>query len=164
MRRGTSIIMGRFCAVLAAAVTAVAIGVAAPGAAHADGFDYCDSPCNGQDPATFPAPYGSGTVICGNDATTAVLPAIYAPHNLTLQLRYSSKCETVWARLYGGISGGEYYIGIADVGQAFRFVTYSSLQNGSRNWSNMQNDHRVTRRACVINARNGITLVCTDPY
>lgn len=162
MPRKASTILRRLAVTLAAVAVAFGAGVLQPSAAHAEAT-YCGAACNGKDPQTYTARVGVSLVYCATDAIT-VRTAYNSSHGMTVTLRYSPKCQTVWARVHGGASGGEYLLGIADVGMAFYFTNYYSLSNGGRNWSNMWNDHHVTLRACVINARNGITLACTTGY
>ena len=45
------------------------------------------------------------------DAVT-VETASNSAYGITLQLRYSPACQTVWARMYGGRSGDEYTFGV----------------------------------------------------
>lgn len=151
----------RMCAAFAAVAIAAGIGLFAQSTA-AEAATYCGNVCNGKNPQTF---FVNG-VYCATDAYTAA-SAYNASYGITLQLRYSPTCRTVWARIYGGRTGDEYTFGIIIPNGGFytyNFVTYSYLAGGGQNWSNMWNDKDVYLAACITNARNDITIATTSSY
>jgi len=136
--------------VLLLSVLGLAAVVAAPSASAATSG--CGNACNHQDPQTYQAFVPEvGTVTCGSDAVTARQPPTIMGR--TLQLRYSTRCRTVWARLFGGMRLDRAWLRqwVVEGGfghwQYLDFYDFSDLQN--HNWSFMWNDANVTISACI---------------
>src|SRR5215217_5146204 len=68
---------------------------------------YCGDTCNRTDPNSY---YVTPYQTCAMDAQTK--SEVYnSAHGLTLQLRYSPYCRTIWGRIYGG-NAQNYYVGL----------------------------------------------------
>ncbi|PRX52647.1 uncharacterized protein DUF2690 [Nonomuraea fuscirosea] len=161
-------------AVLATILTPVlTILIVWPSAAWADDPDiprtawYCGSTCNGTDPSSFAvSPYQ----VCADDATTPKSVANSA-HSLTLQLRYSPYCRTVWGRIYGGKTQN-YYISLKQVysdGYEETRGVSREIPYGSRpySWGWQWDDAGVRIKACVStswSAEPPWLIMCTAPY
>lgn len=114
---------------------AVASGAPAQAAAFA-----CGDACNSQDPATFTVIHPNyGAIRCADDAVTAASTYV-SNDKITLQLRYSARCRTVWARAYGGYTDGRSYI--LALQDNIRSVTVRTewWPTGGDNWSLMMDD------------------------
>jgi Protein of unknown function (DUF2690) len=137
-------ILAAIAIVLTSALTA-ALGPSTPASAAW----YCGDACNRTDPSSYiVSPYQT----CADDATTK--DSVYnSNHGVTLQLRYSPYCRTIWGRIYGG-GQQNYYVGLVlvdDEGEEYvlnatREIPY---ENRSYNWSYQWNDAGVTIKACV---------------
>jgi hypothetical protein len=139
-------------AALAVAVIAVPTGlvVGNAGTAAAAGGG-CGSACNETDPSkpVWSSQLGA-TVTCANDAYTAKQSAL--GDGITLQLRYSPRCQTVWARFYGGSGNKATYV--VSVYYPYWYPAYRGLtelpsQPTGRNWSDQMDDAGVTAKACI---------------
>lgn len=140
-------ILGAITIVLVIALAA-ALG---PSAAPASAEWECGSACNGTDPSSYMvSPYQT----CADDATTK--DSVYnSNHALTLQLRYSAYCRTIWGRIYGGRTQN-YYVGLVRVfpngdevvlDAATREIPHG--ENRPYSWSYQWDDAGVTIKACV---------------
>jgi hypothetical protein len=119
----------------------------------------CGNACNNKDAQTYP----SGTP-CGRDATTAATRTLYGR---TLQLRYSPRCRTVWARVYG-VQNQDKVILEKWSGESFyEQVLWWEYFSGNNEWSPMWNDSGVQIRACLQlqwATTPGSRLGCTDRF
>jgi hypothetical protein len=126
--------------------TGMAVVVGAP--AQAATFE-CGSACDFQDPATFTVIHPNyGAIHCADDAVTAA-STVVSKGNITLQLRYSARCRTAWARAYGGYTDGRSYI--LALQDNVRSVTVRTewWPTGGNNWSLMMDDAGYCTRAQV---------------
>ena len=162
--------------VSAVAATAVVGASALPAQAVNPG---CGSHCNNENPNTFnitPPGGPSQWYHCSADAKTvdSLGPAdnrTLRDFGVTLQLRYSPKCRTTWARAYGlsntdtlvvkvyGAGGSQWTSNDTEYGQN------ASYQSGpGQMWSPMMNDAGYTSRACFTPRAHGSTRlqVCTE--
>jgi hypothetical protein len=136
----------RILAVLAALVAMIGL---APAPAQAHPLWHCGSLCNEKNPQTFAVvtPFNPSVRWCSTDAVT-VREKYLAAQGITLQLRYSPLCETVWARAYGLQQGRTYTWFFRPPGEPV-FQVDRFTMNSSRNWSDMTDDHGVLRAACL---------------
>ncbi|MEU6402607.1 DUF2690 domain-containing protein [Streptomyces sp. NPDC046985] len=142
-------------AALAVAVIAVptglTVGNAGTASAAALASKGCGSACNATDPSqpVWSSQLGA-TVTCSDDAYTAKQSAL--KDGITLQLRYSPRCQTVWARFYGGSGSKNTYVASVYYdgwSPAFESMTELPSQPTGRNWSDQMDDAGVTAKACI---------------
>lgn len=160
----------RLLLVVLAGSAALMVGVPA----HADPSDraytawYCGDACNRTDPDSYKvSPYQT----CASDAKT-VSSYYNSTHGVTLQLRYSPYCRTVWGRIYGG-RNQNYYVSLQRVFAPGDVTTlYATREVGppssrSYSWSYQWNDANVAIRACVSTSwstESPWLMGCTNPY
>ncbi|HEX6353133.1 DUF2690 domain-containing protein [Actinophytocola sp.] len=128
----------------------------------------CGSRCNGTDPAEFQATPTGG--VCAADART-VATTPNAEHGLTLQLRYSPTCRTVWGRIYGGRKQN-YYIrlwqwlpGPQEYEPKGSPREIGPVGNRPFEWGWQWDDAGVQIRACVSTQWDSIgEFACTARY
>jgi hypothetical protein len=162
--------------------TAVAVtGVIGVTTSPAFASDVCGAKCNNENPNTytFHPPGGpSKWWHCGGDAKTvdSLGPgdnAVLRQFGVTLQLRYSPRCRTVWARAYGlqrsdtlivkifGPGGSQENSNDSEYGESPDYQGEPGAM-----WSPMMNDAGHTAVACFTpRAHSGSQRVCTkNPY
>jgi len=159
--------MQRIVLILVAVLTALAAG-AGLSPAPAEAAWSCGDTCNRTDPSSFKvSPYQ----VCADDAVT-VGDVYNATHALTLQLRYSPYCRTVWGRIYGGRTQN-YYVGLQLVVGGQPSTTLNATReiphgdNRPYSWSYQWNDADRTIRACVSTSWSLTSpwlIMCTNAY
>ncbi|GAA0676190.1 hypothetical protein GCM10010193_31600 [Kitasatospora atroaurantiaca] len=117
---------------------AALVGVAVAPASAGSGVSPCRSACDGQDPSSY-VHYGQ---TCAADAQT--IDTHYV-QGRTVQLRYSNRCETSWARVYGA--------DFPDVIRVQNIDTYQiqnrELRQGEHEaWTPMVDDSGSRSKAC----------------
>lgn len=160
MRRLTTVVIaaGAFLSLLAAP-------------AQADPFAaswYCESQCNGTDPAEYRVTPNGG--VCAADAET-VATTPNAEHGLTLQLRYSPTCRTAWGRIYGG-RDQSYYIRLREWLAKPGYYDYKgqpreigSVYDRPFEWGFQWDDAGIKLEACVsTTARLDGEFACTAGF
>ncbi|GGZ80047.1 DUF2690 domain-containing protein [Streptomyces bluensis] len=127
----------------------------------------CGSDCNETDPSepVWSSRLGR-TVTCANDAITAHQVAL--KEGITLQLRYSPLCRTVWARFWGGNPGWTYVVSVYSDSWniSYHGMTEVPAPGGTwRNWSDQMDDAGITAKACIGYDWNRLNNVgCTGFY
>lgn len=122
----------------------------------------CGDACNGEDPATYNvwAP-GGQMVRCAWDAVT--VDERTPEDNITLQLRYSPACRTIWGRYWGGQTGWRYVVTLEEFGSAILMQEIAA--GASHNWSRMWNDAGKVIQTCIRgNWQASSEIDCTDGY
>lgn len=145
---------------LAAFVTAASLGLVGltiTSAPAANAAWYCGDECNYEWPDTY-HPSG-GHAPCANDAYTA--KQVTGPEGITLQLRYSPSCRTVWGRFYGGYDGVTYGLKL-NRPYYENGVMYDQGRGGS--WGRMLNDAGLVTRVCIFDANFTWEKACTAYY
>jgi hypothetical protein len=170
----------RTVAVLCATL-AVTFGVLVPQASARDDVS-CGSRCDNENPQTFvvtPPGGPSNWYHCGADARTvdSIGPADdsgLAQFGVTIQLRYSPKCRTVWARAFGLQRSDTLWVmrnpntSYTDISDDVEYP-YNSDYVGGTNWmwSKMLNDAGQRSVACFTPRGHGAGRLhyCTrHPY
>ncbi|GHJ49330.1 hypothetical protein Cs7R123_66720 [Catellatospora sp. TT07R-123] len=138
-------------------------------AAPAQAAGACGSACN----YTWPDETAPNGVVCASGATTPV-SAYSSSHGLTVQLRYSPTCRTVWGRIYGGLNQ-YYYIHMrrkwvsASTGEVtYEYFTADQIgppSNRPHEWGKQFDDAGYKTEACASTSwsTSGIFL-CTSAY
>ncbi|AXX30742.1 DUF2690 domain-containing protein [Actinosynnema pretiosum subsp. pretiosum] len=108
----------------------------------------CGAICNWEDPQTFQVSSPYGLIRCGDDAITAKQAGVQ--YGITLQLRYSPRCRTVWPRAFGGSAKHNSYVLFLrdNYGSHSPMLEYF-WKTGGRNWGNMLNDADLCTSARV---------------
>lgn len=120
--------------------------------------DGCGSSCDNKDPATYKNYYSSCSTCyyyCSDDAYT-VYDAPDVPSGPWVELRYSPRCQTAWAR-----AGGAWTPQVNSYYMSGSKRTSAGSVSASVDWTKMLNDHNLLAEAC---AYNGPTTTCTKRY
>jgi hypothetical protein len=135
------------CVVLASAATALIGG--APAAAGG-GYPACGRLCDGKDPQTFEIYFDPNHpdhfYTCAGIASTK---GRASTSNVSVELRYSTRCETTWARATR--TGGVYW----DVIHYSKFKSGTARKTernefyGGASWTTMLDDHNLLNRVCI---------------
>lgn len=125
---------------------------------------YCGSGCDGQDPASYlvQGPGGpSNYYYCADDAVT-IFSVPGDGGQPGVELRYSDRCATAWARSYGS-EGATYEIQLRSfyANGSWRRTESTNTQPGS-SWTLMDNDQGLLAEACVYEPYGG--WLCTKAY
>jgi hypothetical protein len=153
----------RYRVLLAAllAVVGVAVGtvVSAP-AAYASTPPPCGSLCDGKDPYfTYRDPYGN-SYVCADSSSTPKFKVFELP-NETIELRYSSKCQTTWART--GMVGVRIWVeSYYDYDHTRLRSVASFTTTEDFRYTEMLDDAGLFNRACVQVPLG--SAVCTDVF
>jgi hypothetical protein len=136
-------------------------------AARASGSDPCGRACDGKDPESYWI-YGPGGPSnwykCSWDAITVrtIHPGPY-PGDPWVELRYSPRCRTTWAR---GCCYANYAVRSYFKNGRYREVAYArGLNSSTKVYSAMLDDHNLLNEACVDFQIGGSPLwKCTGRY
>jgi len=116
---------------------------AAPTAALGAGYPPCGPSCDSQDPATFYVHEPDGWWWkCMEDAQT-----IFAGETQSVELRYSPRCETTWARVMNYVVS-PYIVSYYPNGKLRTWA--GGFVNDSGDWSSMLDDHGYVNYACSV--------------
>jgi hypothetical protein len=155
-RRITSIVLATLCLVGLAGLVPNSASAASPG---------CGPACDNTDPSepVWSAWLGA-SVTCGNDAVTVKQVAL--GEGITLQLRYSPRCRTVWGRFWGGDGDGRsYVVSLNNDIWGISFQAMTELWPGGRNWSFQMDDADTQSRTCIGHSWNWLDDIgCTSAY
>lgn len=162
-------------ALLIALITSILAALPAQAAPLAD---WCGSTCDNENPNTFlvmPAGGPSNWFHCSADART--VDAIGPNENadlqfwgVTIQLRYSPRCRTVWARAFGLFQSDTLWVK-RNPGTSFQDASFdveypfnTDYLNGPNSmWSVMLDDADQTSVACFTPRGHGIRgHICTS--
>ncbi|MFI6758145.1 DUF2690 domain-containing protein [Micromonospora sp. NPDC050417] len=125
----------------------------------------CGAACDGKEPSTYIATVDGSQGICGLVGAST----IYAATNV--ELRYSSYCQTAWARQTGSLG---WLTGVLvesyNANGTLRRTYTSDTSPGA--WSFMVNDKGITARACFFQYNNDADqeagrrtiIACTGRY
>lgn len=123
------------------------------GTTPASAASYCGSACDGKDPSGYliTAPGGpSNYYHCADDARTIYSVPADSSHP-TVELRYSDRCATAWARVPYGTAGA-YGIQIRSysLNHTWRRTEGGTTSSSGSSWTPMVNDQGLLARACVL--------------
>ena len=142
-------------------ITGLAVGADATSASAATATSGCGSQCDGKNPQTYTIDYNGSSITCGLDAVTkksAQIPEIGGP---VVELRYSPRCRTAWART-NGINFQIYVYSYNTSGSLRR--TEGTFVEGGANYTLMVNDAGYTAKACIVIPVTGGEQTCTAKY
>jgi hypothetical protein len=141
------------CAGLVSAVVAL---IGGGPAAAGGGYPPCGSLCDGKDPQTFriyfdPNNHPDHFYTCAGIASTK---GRAATDNVSVELRYSTRCETTWARATrtGGVFWDIIHYSKFPSGTMRRTVRNDFVDGAS--WTTMLNDHGLLNRVCIEDFEN----------
>lgn len=136
------------------AIAALLLGNAVPAAAATGG---CGWTCEGQNPATFKI-WSSSTAYhyCADDAATKEIASTGRPGDYTVELRYSARCRTAWAR-----SASEVHFWV-ERNSPYNYADAYPYIGGGSVYTVMLNDAGYVSRACYDYPNGGV--ICSPWY
>jgi hypothetical protein len=140
-------------------MTGLAVGAGAtPAAAATSG---CGSSCDGKNPQTYTLDYNGSSITCGLDAVTKKSAQIPQNGGPTVELRYSPRCRTAWARTNG--VNFRIYVYSYNTNGSLRRTETTFVESGA-NYTLMVNDAGITAKACIVIPVSGGEQTCTAKY
>lgn len=153
--------MSKALKLAASALLISGLGVAADTTPALAATSGCGSSCDGANPATYTLDYDGSSITCSLDAVTEK-SARYSDSEPLVELRYSPRCRTAWART----SGYDYWIYVYSYDSSGTLRrTEDTFVEGGANYTLMVNDAGYTAKACIADSPGAATpRTCTAAY